>query len=280
MVRTILTAGVFAFVSAMGQSPQPPSPQPVSDIVRQVDHILIESDQPEKLFHLFLDKFELPLAWPYKSYGTFSSGGVGFGNVNLETIHLEGGTPGIAGVAFEPVSIEEAVAGLDAKGLKHDPPAPAFQKDAAGNQHLARTTMELRMVPEGLFFCKYNTPIEPRRARIQSELQARNGGPLGIEKVEEIVIGVRDMAAAQGQYRALLGQPRSGDETTWSIGNGPAIHLVTDNKDRLVQVRIKVKSLEQARAYLKSQKMLGTDTGHEVALDPAQLGETDIRFVP
>jgi hypothetical protein len=84
---------------------------PAGALVRQIDHIMVSSDQPEKLFQLFSEKIELPLGWPFKSYGTFSSGGVGFGNVILELMHLDGGHAGLAGVALEPNSLPELVAG-------------------------------------------------------------------------------------------------------------------------------------------------------------------------
>lgn len=148
-----------------------------SAFIRQVDHIVIDSDTPEALFHLFSEQLELPLGFPYKSYGTFSSGGVGFGNVILEFIHAQGLHPGLAGVAFEPATIEEASSTLDALGVKHDPARPVYQPDSSGGKRLGWTTMELGLAADGFFLCKYNVSVEPRRARIREELDARNGGP-------------------------------------------------------------------------------------------------------
>lgn len=83
--------------------------------VRQIDHVLLNSDEPAQLFRLFSQKFGLPVAWPFQSYGTFSSGGVGFGNVNIELLQVQDPPSGFIGAALEPSSVSDAVAGLDAQ---------------------------------------------------------------------------------------------------------------------------------------------------------------------
>jgi hypothetical protein len=52
------------------------SRQPTEGLVRQIDHIMICSDDPEKIMRLFSEKLLLPVVWAFQSYGTFSSGGV------------------------------------------------------------------------------------------------------------------------------------------------------------------------------------------------------------
>jgi hypothetical protein len=244
--------------------------------IRQVDHIVIDSDTPEALFHLFSEQLGLPLGFPYKSYGAFSSGGVGFGNVIVEFIHAQGLHPGLAGVAFEPATIEEASSTLDARGVKHDPAKPVYQPDPSGGRRLGWTTMELDLAADGFFLCKYNMSVEPRRARIRQELDARNGGPLGVDSISEVVVGVRDLAAAQNQFSSLLGPPRQGETSLWALGTGPAIRLVTDTQDHLKEVRVKVHSLQTARAYLKEQGLLGADSENELTFNSARLGDINI----
>ena len=247
-----------------------------SAFIHQVDHIVIDSDTPEALFHLFSEQLKLPLGFPFKSYGTFSSGGVGFGNVILEFIHAQGLHPGLAGVAFEPATIEEASSTLDALGVKHDSAKPVFQPDSSGGKRLGWTTMDLDLASDGFFLCKYSVSVEPRRARIRAELDARNGGPLGVDSVSEVVVGVRDLAAARSQFRSLLGPPRQGETSLWTVGPGPAIRLVTDKLDHLKEVRVKVHSLEKARAYLREQGLLGLDSDSELTFNKARVGETNI----
>ena len=274
------TAKQLLFDQSASTAPHPKDAQAslaaASAFIRQVDHIVIDSDTPEALFHLFSEQLELPLGFPYKSYGAFSSGGVGFGNVILEFIHAQGLHPGLVGVAFESATIEEASSTLDARGVRHDPAKPVYQPDSSGGRRLGWTTMELGLAADGFFLCKYNVSVEPRRARIRAELDARNGGPLGVDSVSEVVVGVRNLATAQNQFRSLLGPPTESETSLWTVGVGPAIRLVTDSQDHLKEVRVKVHSLQKARAYLKEQGLLGADIGNELTFNGARLGETNI----
>ena len=130
-----------------------------------------------------------------------------------------------------------------------------------------------------IFFCKFTFDVGERRARIRGELQKNRGGPLGIESVSELVIGVKDMAAAQHDWSILLGSVRPSQEPLWQIGTGPGIRLVAAQQDHLMLLRVKVKSLERARAFLKGQNLLGVDGEHEISVDPTHIAGADIRLV-
>ena len=77
----------------------------VAPPVRQIDHIMIRSEEPSSLYGLFVETFELPVAWEMATRGGVISGGVGFGNVNVETIRFPGQTTKqslLIGFALEP----------------------------------------------------------------------------------------------------------------------------------------------------------------------------------
>jgi hypothetical protein len=244
---------------------------------------MMSSDEPEQLFRLFSEKLGLPLAWAFQSYGTFASGGVSLGNVNIELIHLGGRGSGIIGFAMEPGSVSELITGLDARGLKHGSPRPFSQKDSSGNDRLLWTNVDLTNLSPApasvVFFCKYTTDVNASRTMHQRELQNRGGGPLGIESATELVMGVRDIAAARRDWRLLLGSAMTGQQDVWPAGSGPAIRLVAAQEDHIELLRIRIKSLERARAFLKTESLLGDDTGHEIALKRSQVAGIDIRLV-
>lgn len=233
IVSSILLSLVFTprFLAA-GQSTQE-ARLPAHALVRQIDHILIGSDEPEQLFRLFSERFGLPVVWPFRPYGQFSSGGVGFGNINIELIGSERRQSGLTAVALEPTSLSEVLKRLDAQGLKHGEPSPYSEKDSSGTERLRLTTVSLPSVPPAstIFFCKFTFDVGERRARIRGELQKNGGGPLGIESVSELVIGVKDMAAAQHDWSILLGSVRPSQELLWQIGTGPGIRLVAAQQD-------------------------------------------------
>jgi hypothetical protein len=244
---------------------------------------MISSNQHEQLFRLFSEKLGIPTAWAFESYGTFSSGGLGFGNVNIEVIQAQGRATGIVGVALEPDSVSELVSGLDDRRLKHRAPAPFYQKDSSGKDVLRWTTVGLSDLPPApgfaVFFCKYNSDVVARRTRIQHELQSHNGGPLGIESTAELVIGVRDIPAAQRDWRLLLGPERASQESLWQLGSGPSIRLVADQENRFALLRLKVKSLQRARAFLKGENLLGVDTGREISFELSHVAGVDLRLI-
>jgi hypothetical protein len=245
-------------------------------------HILISSDDPEKMMRLLSEKFSLPVAWPFQAYGTFSSGGVSFGNVNIEMGRLST-RRGLIGMGLEPKpsAVSEVLSGLDARGLKHSAPAPHYQKGESGENLLLWTTFGLTSLPPAgdAFFCKYNVDVDERRARLQRELQNRSGGPLGIESAVELVIAARGIAATQRDWGLLLGPPRTGEQSVWQVGSGPAIRLVAAQEDHLEMLRVKVTSLKRARAFLKSENLLGLDSAREISLDRSQVAGTDIRLI-
>jgi hypothetical protein len=295
-IQLLITLGLGKRLAADSPAPE------LEGLVRQIDHVLICSEQPEKLYKVFADQFGLPVAWSFQSFafqserwnGSFSSGGVSFSNANIELCSADAvrdilrfkQTPqsGLTGMAFEPKSFPDLLHALDARGLRHDPAEPYYLKDSAGSQRLVFTLVQLRDLPptDGarLFFCKYNSEkIDEGRAELRRELEKQGGGPLGIEFVAEIVVGVRDIATAERDWRALMGPLRSGQEHFWQPSSGPAIRLIADKTDRLALVRVKVKSLERARSFLKAQNLLGRDTGRQVSLNPSHTAGADIWFL-
>jgi len=45
----------------------PASHPPAEGLVRQIDHIMISLDGPEKMMRLLSEKLSLPVAWPFQA---------------------------------------------------------------------------------------------------------------------------------------------------------------------------------------------------------------------
>jgi hypothetical protein len=290
---------VFATLSTMpGSAYGQATHAPLDVLVRQVDHVILNSDEPEQLFRLFAEKLGLPIVFPLQlhepgpqstGHTAYYSGGVSFGNLVVEVIRLQGSHSGLVGVGLEPgASVSEIVAGLDARSLPHRAPAPFYRKDSSDKESLAYTSLSMPgLLPASIFFTEYNPAflrevsggdLGEIRARVQRELQDHGGGPLGIESAMELVVGVRDIAAGQRDLGILLGPPQAGREFVWQLGSGPAVRLVATQEDHLL-LRVKVKSLERAHAFLSREKLLGLDTGHELSVERSRVGAADIRLV-
>jgi len=52
-----------------------------------------------------------------------------------------------------------------------------------------------------------------------------------------------------------------------------------DPQHHLMLLRVKVKSLERGRAFLKAENLLGLAAGHEISLDPSHVAGADVRLV-
>ena len=252
----------------------------------QVDHFYVASSDAERLFRLFRDDFGLPETWPFMSWGSFSSGGLTLGNTSIEflTRVSAGVAPGSAalkGIAFEPVGdAAAAIAELDARGVAHTAEAPSMV-EFEGKKFVGWSTVGLEAIPPAgasVFICDYK-----RRARVAegrqaaaSALATRDGGPLGITSIREIVIGVRSMEDAMRAWGRLAEMPA--EDSGYSFGPGPRIRLVRAKEEKIEGITLGVKSAEAAKRFLASRKMLARGRG-PVSIDPAAIGGLKVALV-
>lgn len=96
----------------------------------------------------------------------------------------------------------------------------------------------------------YQHLADHNRAIDRTLLQQGQGGALGIEYVQEIVIGVPE-TAPQSTAWARLFDPLVPDETgLWSLGGGPALRFIPQSTPGIQTMVLKVTSLEQAKAFI------------------------------
>ncbi|HKC65266.1 MAG TPA: hypothetical protein VKB86_16615 [Pyrinomonadaceae bacterium] len=104
--------------------------------VKQLDHLIVRAGDPRPLFHLLSETFQLPIAWPLRSYPSFTSGGVTLGNLYIEILSCEPLRDSssrelrdarFVAMAFEVDEIEERVKELDRRGIAHGPVVPNIE---------------------------------------------------------------------------------------------------------------------------------------------------------
>src|SRR5918994_4252111 len=210
------------------------TPPPSSAVVAQIDHGVIESTDPVALFALFTEVLQLPVAWPFTAYPGFASGGAFLGNANVEALTLgdpatpAAGAPGrarLAALAFEPAgTIEAAIAELESRGLPHEAP-----QEIPGPRGWVNVTVD-GLVPGAAafpptFLVKYSFDQDRVRADLRQDLLARGGGPLGLERLAEVVVGATDPTAAARRWQAFLIPIAPAGTGYWVIGAGPALRL-------------------------------------------------------
>lgn len=259
-----------------------PSAAPRKPLVSKVEHFYLVSDQSEKLYNFFRDEFRLPVVWPFNNYGDFASGGLTLGNVAMEFVSEKGDRAGVAGsefkgIAFEPVGdADAAVAELQRRGIPHgEPDSYRFTRD--GQERVGWITIDLNGFPPAgayVFICDYKQreEVAGRRRRASDELLARDGGPLGVTSLKEIVIGVKSVTEASRQWGKLFDSQRPRTGPVFIFGAGPSVRLVRAEVEGIQSITVGVKSLARARQSLTERRRFGGETRGHVWISPASVG--------
>jgi hypothetical protein len=112
-------------------------------VVKQLDHIIARVDDPEPLFKFLSGTLQLPVAWPLRSYPSFTSGGIALGNLYLEVLSCapkpSSSSKGaqaarFVAIAFESGSLSESVGELDRREIPHGPVVPYVEIDSSGKK--------------------------------------------------------------------------------------------------------------------------------------------------
>jgi catechol 2,3-dioxygenase-like lactoylglutathione lyase family enzyme len=267
--------------------------EPGSMPVLQVDHIMIRADDPAKLYAFFHEVLQLPIAWPLATRGRVTSGGVGFGNVNVEAIHFPEQTPSdaqLVGFGFEPAPLAQCLGELDRRGITYGDPRPFVMTEANGSKRTLFTNVTLRQFSDAdrpatatvhIFLSEYSPTyldVEQRRERLRRAVRESGGGPLGVMAVQEVILGATDWPGATALWEKLLAPRRPSAPGRWQVGDGPAIRVVRAVDNRPQAFVIGVGSLPRARAFLHEKGLLGSVSEHEITIDPSRIQGLDIRL--
>lgn len=251
-------------------------------IVKQVDHIMLDSENPRKLFDFFTQELKFPVVWPYREYGNFASGGVFAGNVNLEPVFFQHKHESlktrskIIGLAFEASEpTEEILQELDRRKILYMTPEIMEFGPEGSKMKIATNTVFKNMLPGSfIFICEYHiyklfkTDLSTMRKKWQNELTKKEGGPLGIEYVSEIKIRMKNRTEAFKKWQNLLRPCECSQDGCFDLGKGPSLRFLDSDLDCIYSLTIKVRSLEKAYDYLSSNGLIQTKNEHTVKTNP------------
>lgn len=223
--------------------------------VKKIDHFMLTCKESKELYNMLVYTFDLPISWPYRSMGKFTSGGVEFGNCVLEAIDfkIEEDISGIIGMAFEPaMKVSDIQDRLREKGFK--------ETNLYSNQYWKNLICNDLSTGGTVFFCEYQIPVK--------KTEKEPGGNLEIRYVEKVKIAYSDYNKALDLWRKLLVPHKETKEGLWEIESSPNIEIIKSDYDRFISFEVKVKSLEKARSFLSEKDLIGEDTGSSVYTDP------------
>ncbi|MBL0211675.1 MAG: hypothetical protein IPQ13_12320 [Holophagaceae bacterium] len=245
-------------------------------VVRTLDHVMIEAEDPTVLLRLFAEGFGLPVAWEFGDYGDLWSGGVCVGNLNLEFCRFkekrfgrpdvwEGadGSARIGGLAFEPtMPISEVI------GVLSEWSVP-FGSGIASENWTELEVKGLLDAPGIVFLVEYSFDHDAWQLSHREAFAASGGGSLGLVGVQEIQVGARDVDEASPAWDRFLRDIPKLDSAAWRLADELSLRLVPWGKDEIASLVLRVKSVEQAMAFLADAGIPALETLDGVALDPS-----------
>ena len=273
----LILAAFFGLVIPTSQRAQVPS----RAVVKQVDHVMIRTNDRERLVGLLADTLQLPVVWPLPgSTWTFSTG-LAFGDLNLEITPSQRATETSLGdIAFQAVDFASASRLLKERGL--DPREPGGYTDSAGVRRWS--TLGFRHPFRGIafFIVQYHQfDMDQRRARFEDTLRRRRGGPLGLKRVIEFRLGYSpdSLSIVRQSWAPLVDDRVSPAAERLVPPAGPAIRLVPALGPNSSSILVEVESLAKAVRAANSLRLVLSANRDSVVLDPARFGGLRITLV-
>lgn len=153
-----------------------------------IDHIMIESMNPEKDATEILEKFSLPLAWPYTKSEDYDSIGINFGNLNIELINFRkrfgiavNSRNEFSGVAFQSDCKGKVLMSyLESKGYNF----------RIGEDVPAHTTVTIddKSFNPTIFVVEYHFDTSGWKKRLIDEFTRCGGGKYLIDSCERLIV--------------------------------------------------------------------------------------------
>jgi hypothetical protein len=244
--------------------------------VKRIDHILLTPEDPRGLYEFMTQDLKMPIAWAYREYEGFASGGVFFGNVNLEALVMNqdnlSTSSKIMGIAFEPAApTAEVVEELKQRQVAYDEPRTYEFGPEQSKIKMWTTTILTDFLPGSVvFICEYHPGIfnpPAWRNTLQKQLEEIKGGPLGIEYVKEVELRINDREKSLQKWQNLLKPHSLSPDGCFTVGDGPRLCMVESDKNSIHSIKIKVRSLDNARKFLSSRGLLGQDKKGYITLN-------------
>ncbi|WP_257445968.1 hypothetical protein [Archangium lipolyticum] len=257
---------------------------PATPVVNQIDHLMIEAEDPSFLFRLFSETLGMTVAWPLEDFGDLVSGGICAGNVNLEFIRfkrerfgsappsLAKGEAVFSGLAFEPYdSTASALEALDRRGIPHEEPHDTPNWTDAGFDGPLDA-------PCVTFLAEYHFDFRGWRRTLRTDLEGKQGGKLGVREAREIRLEAAELSRAEILWDTLLEPHSRPSPHAWAFTGGPLLRLVPGQRDAIRELVLGVGSLKHAREQLSRLGLLGDNSARHVGILPAALQGLSIRL--
>ncbi len=253
----------------------------VQAVVKQIDHVMIGTNQFGRLLALLADTLRLPVVWGPPGSDYTDSYGVALGDSHFELMNRDRATDTrLESLAMQPTDIETAQDQLKALGLS--PREPFSWSNDAGQKRGTLIGFQHAFEGDGVdyFLVAYHiVNSDARRARFDREFHARQGGPLGLRRVREFRLAYPSsrLALAREGWARLLGPGSSPDSNYFAPRAGAGVRVVRGQGAEASSIVVEVASMSVAEAAARSLRLLQAAFRDSLVLNPDRFG--GLRFV-
>ena len=150
---------------------------------------------------------------------------------------------------------------------------------AITNQRWAEPLIIKAFAERMIYLTEYTHDVVQTRAQKLAELKARQGGPLGVEAVQEIIVGVQNFEEKNARWQSLFAPVPPTNAGVLELGNGPDLRLEPGPEDVIQALVLKVASIEKAKAFLSEKGWMGTVAERHITIAPTKIQGLDIRLM-
>lgn len=241
-------------------------------VVSGVFWVTIHARQPEiydSLRQLFVEELGLPQFFDTETYGSSRYFTVLIGNVILEPCgpfpfhqsFAQDRMTRFNTLAFRPsVSLDSSISRLQSQGFE----ITAHDEDALLSLTVDELTSEFLPVNISKS-ADWNSKDEVIMDSLNKVLVLNNGGPAGLEYLEEIHLGYTSQEYLDKWKRFLY--PIENNGNLWILPQKPNIRFFRSDREEIIAMVFKVKSLEKASRYLENKGLLGNQTSGTLEID-------------
>ncbi len=248
--KSRISLAILLFSCSQGESPR----------IEKIEHFYLSSTNSESLFRTLTDDFDLPIVWEYQDWGAFTSGGVTLGNVVLELLDSKTTKHNRPfGIALEPShSLKRTLPVLAKTDISHG-------RVEESNHWSLLSVKEILPDSIHLFLCDYHhrKTVSQNRKQASEKLHGSEGGVLGIQSLEAIVINTHDPEGYGNKLAELPGIIQ--EEGQFHFSKGPSLKLVQADT-LLFSLLIKVGSIKNAKQALESRGFKSQISDHQLVI--------------
>lgn len=252
-----------------------------SSTVKAIDHVMVVTNERDRLLALFRDTLGLPVVWPSAPIsGPNTFVGLALGDSHLELAPRRRMThTQLNDFAFQPSDPASVASQLKASGL--EPRDPYTVMTESGEKVFTTIGFTSSNDPPAFFIVQYHRfNTEQRRARFAQLFAAPGRGPLGLMRVAEFQLVYEPTAfpIARERWNRLLGAP-TGAATAFRLGDGPIIRLRKATGAEVSTIVAEVASLKVAADAARTLGMAAAVSRDSVYLNQSRFGGLRIILV-